>query len=403
VSEVEHQGPLSGLRVLEVANVVAGPTCCQVLGDFGAEVIKIEHPQGGDGMRRMGNLKDGTPLWWKVAGRNKRSIGLYLGDPEAAEVFLELVKSADVVVESFRPGTLEKWGLGYDRLKAVNPGLILLRVSGFGQDGPYVGRPAFGTLIESMSGFAHLTGEPNGPPTLPPFAMADYMAGFSGVAAVMMALYHRDARGGGGQVIDLTVFEPLMSTMALPIVRYDQLGIPTERTGNRSPNTAPRNTYRTKDGRWIGVSAATNELAERIVRLVGRPDMAEEPWFKTGKGRAEHVDLLDEAVSSWMIQRTRDEVMVEAAAAAVTFAPVYTIPDMMSDPQVVHRQMVTPVEDADLGTIRMPNVLFRMSETPGTIRWGGRKLGSDSEAVFKDELGLSDDKLRAMRERGVAL
>jgi crotonobetainyl-CoA:carnitine CoA-transferase CaiB-like acyl-CoA transferase len=402
VSEVENSGPLSGLRVLEIANVVAGPTCCQVLGDFGAEIIKIEHPEGGDGMRRMGNVKDGTPLWWKVAGRNKRSIGLYLGDPEAAEVFLELVKSADVVVESFRPGTLEKWGIGYDRLKSINPGLILLRVSGFGQDGPYVSRPAFGTLIESMSGFAHLTGEPNGPPTLPPFAMADYMAGFSAVAAIMMALYHRDARGGGGQVIDLTVFEPLMSTMALPIVRYDQLGIPTDRTGNRSPNTAPRNTYPTRDGKWIGVSAATNELAARIVRLVGRAELADEPWFKTGKGRAEHVDLLDDALSSWMKARTRDEVMLEAARAEVTFAPVYSIPDMMADPQVNHRQMIAAVDDPDLGTIRMPNVLFRMSETPGAIRWGGRKLGSDTRAVLQDELGLSDEKLNGLRERKVA-
>lgn len=402
MSQANRSAPLSGLRVVEIANVVAGPTCCQVLGDFGADIIKIEHPAGGDGMRRMGNIKDGMPLWWKVAGRNKRSVGLYLGDPEAGDIFVELVKSADVVVESFRPGTLEKWGLGYDRLKSVNPNLILLRVSGFGQDGPYKNRPAFGTLIESMSGFAHLTGQPEGPPTLPPFAMADYMAGISGVAAIMMALYHRDVHGGGGQVIDLTVFEPLMSTMALPIVRYDQLGIPTERTGNRSPNTAPRNTYPTKDGKWIGVSAATNELAERIILLVGRPDLVQQPWFKTGKGRAEHVDLLDGAVASWMMERTRDEVMEAAAEAAVTFAPVYSIPDMMSDPQVVHREMIAAVEDPDLGTIRMPNVLFRMSETPGAIRWAGRSLGSDTDAVLKEELGLSDSALAAMRERGVA-
>jgi crotonobetainyl-CoA:carnitine CoA-transferase CaiB-like acyl-CoA transferase len=399
VTKNAKSGPLDGLRVIEIANVVAGPTCCQVLGDFGAEIIKIEHPDGGDGMRRMGNVKDGTPLWWKVAGRNKRSVGMYLGDPEAAEIFLELVKTADVVVESFRPGTLEKWGIGYERMRQANPKLILLRISGFGQSGPYAERPAFGTLVESMTGFAHLTGEPDGPPTLPPLALADYMAGYSGVAAVMMALYHRDARGGDGQVIDLTVFEPLMSTMALPIVRYDQLGIAGERTGNRSINTAPRNTYRTKDGKWIGVSAATNELAARIVRLVGRPDLAEEPWFKTGKGRAVNVEILDEAVAKWMLQRDRDEIMVEAAAASVTFAPVYSIPDLMADAQVLHRDMITTIDDADLGPLRMPNLLYKMSETPGAIKWGGPELGTDTQAVLGDEMGVSDEKLKCMRDR----
>ncbi len=399
MTENAKKGPLDGLRVIEIANVVAGPTCCQVLGDFGAEIIKIEHPEGGDGMRRMGNVKDGTPLWWKVAGRNKRSVGMYLGDPEAAEIFLDMIKTADVVVESFRPGTLEKWGIGYERMRQVNPRLILLRISGFGQSGPYAERPAFGTLVESMTGFAHLTGEPDGPPTLPPLALADYMAGYSGVAAVMMALYHRDARGGEGQVIDLTVFEPLMSTMALPIIRYDQLGIAGERTGNRSINTAPRNTYRTKDGKWIGVSAATNELAARIVRLVGRPDLADEPWFKTGKGRAVNVEILDEAVSKWMLERDRDEIMVEAAAASVTFAPVYSIPDLMADPQVLYRDMITTIDDADLGPLRMPNLLYKMSETPGAIKWGGPELGTATQAVLVGEMGLSEDKLQSMRDR----
>ncbi|MCC7425386.1 MAG: CoA transferase [Alphaproteobacteria bacterium] len=397
----KNQGPLTGIRVLDIANVVAGPVCAQILGDFGAEVIKIEHPDGGDGMRRQGVRKKGVPLWFSVVGRNKRSVSMYLGDPEVGEIFLELVKTADVVVENFRPGTLEKWNLGWDRLSAANPRLILARLSGFGQTGPYATRPAFGTLIESMTGFAHLTGEPDGPPTLPPLALADYMAGITGAGAVAMALYHRDARGGAGQVIDLSIFEPLMSTMGAQIVRYDQLGVVESRTGNRSVNTAPRNTYKTKEGHWIGMAASTNMAAARIVAMVGRPEIAKEPWFNTGPGRVEHNDMLDEVVGGWIAERSVAEVMREAEKFEVTCAPVYDMPQLFADKHVQAREMLTAVDDPDLGPVRMPNVLFRMSASPGGIRKGAPRLGDSTDAVLLGELGLDPAKLAKLRERGV--
>lgn len=393
------KGPLRGIRVLELANVVAGPTACQILGDFGADVIKIEHPTG-DGLRRQGHTKNGVPLWWSVVGRNKKSVTLYLGDPECAEILKKMVKDADVLVEGFRPGTLEKWGLGYDVLSEINPNLILARLSGFGQEGPYSKRPAFGTLIESMTGFAHLTGQPDGPPTLPPLALADYMAGLSAVAAITMALYHRDARGGKGQVIDLTVFEPLMSTMGAQIVRADQLGLRETRTGNRSVNTAPRNTYLTKDEKWVGVASSTNEVAVRVVTMVGRPDLAQEPWFHTGRGRVEHNDLLDDVLTAWIGSHTRDEVMAAALEHEVTLAPVYEIPELLEDLHVKAREMITTVADPVLGNVRMPNVMFRFSETPGSIRWTGQAVGAANDEILREQLGIDEATLSRLRARG---
>lgn len=402
MTETQSNGPLTGLRVLELSNVVAGPSACQILGDFGAEIIKIEHPTG-DGLRRQGHTKNGVPLWWSVLGRNKKSVTMYLGDPECAEILKKMVKDADVLVEGFRPGTLEKWGLGYDVLSEIHPGLIVARLSGFGQEGPYSKRPAFGTLIESMSGFAHLTGQQDGPPTLPPLALADYMAGLSAVSAIMMALYHRDALGGKGQVIDLTVFEPLMSTMAAPIVRADQLGMRETRTGNRSVNTAPRNTYLTADGKWVGVASSTNEVAKRVVTMAERPDLAEEPWFGSGRGRVEHNDLLDEVLGGWIAKRTRSDVLAAALEHEVTLAPVYNINELLEDPHIVARDMITAVEDPVLGQVRMPNVLFRMSETPGRIRWTGPALGASNEEILSQRYGVDEATMARLRARGVVL
>ena len=265
------------------STVLAGPLTCQILGDFGAEVIKVEHPRG-DSMRGHGRVKDGIGLWWKMVSRNKRCVALYLGDPEGAEIFRRLVATADVVVESFRPGTFERWGLGYDALKDINPGLVLVRITGFGQTGPYRERAGFGTLAEAMSGFAAITGEADGPPTLPPFGLADSIAGLTAANAALMALYHRDARGGAGQVIDVSILEPIVTVLGPQPTIYDQLGEIQERTGNRSSNNAPRNTYRTADGKWVAVSTSANSVAQRVMRLVGHPELIDEPWFDTGSG-----------------------------------------------------------------------------------------------------------------------
>jgi crotonobetainyl-CoA:carnitine CoA-transferase CaiB-like acyl-CoA transferase len=390
-------GPLSGLRILDLSTVLAGPLTCQILGDFGAEVIKIEHPRG-DSMRGHGRVKDGIPLWWKMISRNKRTVGLYLGDPEGAEAFKALVATADVVVESFRPGTLEKWGLDFETLQAINPKLILVRISGFGQTGPYRTRAGFGTLAEAMSGFAAMTGEPDGPPTLPPFGLADSIAGISAAVAALMALYHRDARDGGGQTVDLAILEPLVTVLGPQPIFYDQLGETPERTGNRSINNAPRNTYRTADGNWVAVSTSANSIAERVLTLVGHPEVTGEEWFSTGSGRVQHADLLDGYVADWIAQRPRAEVLEEFTRAQAAIAPVYDVADLLDDPQVIERESIVTVEDPDLGPVRMQNVLFRMSDTPGSIRFTGRPLGADTDAVLGEELGLD---VSGLRERGV--
>lgn len=394
-------GPLTGLRVLDVSTILAGPLACQILGDFGADVIKIEHPRHGDGMRGHGLDKDGVSLWWKMISRNKRAIGLYLGDPEGAAIFRRLVRSADVVVESFRPGTLERWGLGYDTLAADNPGLVLVRVSGFGQSGPYADRPAFGTLVESMSGFAHLTGQPDGPPTLPAFGLADSIAGIAAANATTMALYHRDARGGRGQVVDLALLEPIMTAVGPGVIYADQLGIDQQRTGNRSQNNAPRNTYLTADGHWVAISTSANSIAERVMTLVGHPEVVDEPWFATGRQRAQHADELDAMVDDWIGQRTRDEVEKAFAEVGAAVAPVYAPSELLADPQVQAMDMVTEVPDEDLGSLRMQNVMWRMSSTPGSIRSTGRALGADTDRVLDDELGIDTHTRQNLRDRGV--
>jgi crotonobetainyl-CoA:carnitine CoA-transferase CaiB-like acyl-CoA transferase len=392
-------GSLDGVRVLDVSTILAGPLAAQVLGDHGADVIKIEHPTRGDGMRGHGLDKDGEPLWWKMISRNKRTLGLYLGSPEGAAVFRKLARTADVVIENFRPGTLERWGLGYDVLSADNPRLILLRVTGFGQSGPYAKRAAFGTLVESMSGFAHLTGQPDGPPTLPAFGLADSIAGMAGAAAVSMALYRRE-QDGKGQEIDLDLLSPIMTAVGPGVIYADQLGIDQERTGNRSTFNAPRNTYRTKDGQWVAISTSAGTIAQRVLELVGHPEVIDEPWFATGRERAKHADLLDGFVGDWIAARTRDEVTAAFEEAGAAVAPIYRPSDLLEDPQVKALDMITTVDDPALGPMRMQNVAWRMGRTPGSIRSTGRDLGADTDEVLA-EAGLTEGEVAALREQGV--
>ncbi len=392
--------PLEGIKVLDVATLFAGPFLATVLADFGADVIKIEHPKG-DPARGHGQQKDGVPLWWKMLGRNKRAITLYLGDPKGQELFLRLAREADVVIENFRPGTLERWNLGWERLHAENPRLILARVTGFGQFGPYAQRAGFGTIAECMSGFAAITGEPDGPPTLPPFGLADGITALAGASAVALALYHRDAHGAGGQQIDLAIIEPILSILGPQPTVYDQLGVVQQRSGNRSVNNAPRNTYRTRDGRWVAVSTSAQSIAERVLRLVGHPEVIPEPWFQSGKGRAEHVEVLDGWVSAWIGERDLQDVMAAFEAAGAAATPIYDVSDVMADPQYAALGSITTVEDEELGPVRMQNVLFRMTETPGEIRHTGRRLGADNEDVYLGLLGMSREEYDALRERHV--
>jgi crotonobetainyl-CoA:carnitine CoA-transferase CaiB-like acyl-CoA transferase len=389
---------LAGLRVLDLATLFAGPMAATLLGDFGAEVIKVEHPRRPDPSRGHGPAREGVGLWWKVLGRNKRTITLDLSTPGGRGTLLRLAATADVVIENFRPGTLEKWDLGWDELSAANPRLILARVTAFGQFGPYAHRPGFGTLAEAMSGFAAITGEPDAPPTLPPFGLADSVAGLATAYAVLTALAARE-RTGTGQVVDMAIIEPILSVLGPQPTWYDQLGHVQERTGNRSANNAPRNTYRTADGAWIAVSTSAQSVAERVMRLVGRPELAAEPWFATGVDRAAHADVLDEAVGSWIAARTRTEVLAAFEKAEAAAAPVQDVRDVLADPQYQALETVTTVSDPELGPLRMQNVLFRLSATPGAIRWAGRPHGADTDAVL-GELGLGPADIAALRAEG---
>jgi len=391
-------GPLAGLKVVDAATLFAGPLAATYLGDFGADVVKVEHPARADAARGHGPAKDGIGLWWKTLGRNKRTLTLDLKHPHGAATMRRLLADADVLVENFRPGTLERWDLAPESLLADNPRLVVARVTAFGQEGPYAGQPGFGSIAEAMSGFAAVTGQPDGPPTLPPFGLADGIAALATAYAVMAALRHRDLTGEG-QVVDLAIIEPILMMLGAPLTAYDQLGYVQPRTGNRSVNNAPRNVYRTADGDWLAVSTSSQSIAERVLRLVGRPELVDEPWFATGSGRAGHADLLDEAVGGWISARGTGEVvrLFEEAHAAV--GRVHDVRGVMGDPQYAALGTALTVDDADLGPLVMQNVLFRLSASPGGIRWAGRSHGADTDEVL-GELGLTAEEIARLREEG---
>ncbi|WP_435118616.1 CaiB/BaiF CoA transferase family protein [Amycolatopsis thermoflava] len=398
VSRDPDAGALAGLRVVDAATLFAGPMAAMHLGDMGAEVIKVEHPGRPDPARNHGVAKHGVNLWWKTLGRNKRTITADLGKPGGREVFLKLAERSDVIIENFRPGTLERWDLGYDELSARNARLVLARVTGFGQIGPYRRRPGFGTLAEAMSGFAAATGEPDGPPTLPPFGLADGIASLATAYAIMVALSARE-RTGRGQVVDTAIVEPILAMLGPQITRWDQLRSVQPRTGNRSVNNAPRNTYRTGDGQWVAVSTSAQSIAERVMRLVGRPDLIDEPWFASGAERAKHADELDEAVGAWIARHTRDEVVAEFEAAQAAVAPIYDAADIVEDPQFRALGTIHEIEDPELGPTLMQGPIFRLSGHDGVIAHTGRAHGADTDEVL-GELGFAPSEVARMREEG---
>ncbi len=384
--------PLTSIRVLDASTILAGPLCCRILGDYGADVIKIESPGAGDSMRGHGHDVDGVSLWWKEISRNKRTVGIDLRTKGGAEVFRKLASVSDVIVENFRPGTLERWNLSPQSLREVNPGLVVLRLTGFGQSGPYSSRPGFGTLAEAMSGFAHMTGEQDGPPTLPSFGLADSICAMAGVSAILMALRYRDLVSRVGQDIDLNILEPILTAVGPAPSVYHHTGVIEGRHGNRSTNNAPRNTYLTRDGYWVAVSASALNVAKRVMELVGHPEIAEEPWFATGRGRVEHVDLIDKLVGGWISTHDRDDVLKAFEKAEAAIAPVLDAKGIVEDPHIRATEMLVEVPDQDLGTVLMHNVLWKMSDTPGQIRFTGRKLGQDTKEILCAELGFTDEE-----------
>jgi crotonobetainyl-CoA:carnitine CoA-transferase CaiB-like acyl-CoA transferase len=391
--------PLEGIRVLDASTVIAAPLAAMILGDFGAEVIKVEHPGGGDPARSHGYDRDGTPLWWLMLGRNKKSLTLYLGSEEGQQIFRTLAAAADVVIENFRPGTMERWGLGYADLSRDNPGLVVAHVSGFGRTGPLVGEPGFGTMGETMSGFAFRNGDPSSPPHLPPFGLADGVTGISTALAVVTALYER-CSSGKGQEIDLAIIEPLLTILEPQIVTQDQLGRTLQRTGNQAEMNAPRGLYRTEDDAWVAVSASTVSTATRVMGLVGRPELAQSDWFGSASGRRAHATEIDAAIGPWFAARKAADAVAECRAGGVPVAPVFTAADILADPQYAAIGTIGTYEHERLGPVRMPSALFRMSRTPARVNWLGPDLGQHTDEVL-GSVGLTADDLQELRSRRV--
>ena len=394
-------GPLVGVRVLDLATMMAAPWAAAFLADYGADVIKVERPGSGDHARAFGLQKDGESVFWKTLARNKRSLALDLKHPEGRDIVLRLVRSCDVVIENFRPGVLDRLGFGFEALRAVNPKVVMLSVTGYGQDGPYADRPGFGTLIEAMSGFAASNGSPDGPPILPAIPLADGVAGVFGALAVMIALYERDARGGGaGQRIDLSLFEPLTRLLEGHVLEYEALGIVRERLGNRSLTSAPRNAYVAADGRWVALSASAQPVFERLARAIGRPDLIDDERFRTNHERIHHAELLDAIVGGWIATRPRDEAIAELSALGAAVGPIYDVAELLDDPHVRARGSFERHEDPVLGALRVPAVTARFSRTPGRVRHLGPALGADGDAILR-EVGFDDDAVRRLRDAEV--
>jgi crotonobetainyl-CoA:carnitine CoA-transferase CaiB-like acyl-CoA transferase len=393
----ERAQPLAGLRVLDLSRMVAGGIAGMLLADFGADVVKIEQPGVGDPLRQW--TTGGEPFWWKVYARNKRLITLNLKSPEGTQLLQQLVPRFDVMIESFVPGTLERMGLGWDVLKSWHPGLILLRISGWGQDGPGSRRPGFGTLVEAASGFAAMNGEPDGPPIVPSFPLADMTSGLYACNAIMFALYHRALNGGAGQVVDVSLFESLFSLLGPLPAEYAALGRERTREGSRSKNAGPRGCYRTRDDRWIAVSGSTPKMAERFLRSYGLDELLEDSRFATNEARVRHAMELDLAIADAIASRTLDENVAIIEANHLTAMPVQTVADIERDPHWQARDLTVSVPNGT-GTVRMHNVFPRFSDTPGDIRWSGGELGQDNAAVF-GELGLKATDLDRLRAAGV--
>ena len=392
-------GALADLRVLDASNLIAGPLATMLLADLGADVVKIEHPDGGDSLRNHGGQKDGQGLWWKVLGRGKRSITLDLSQAAGQDVFRLLAAEVDVVVESYRPGTMARWGLDYGSLSAAHPELVMAHVSGFGQVGPLSANPGFGTLAESMSGFAFRNGPADGPPVLPPFGLADTVTGITTAFAVMSALWSRQATGRG-QEVDVSIIEPLLTVLEPQLVEYDQLGTVMSRVGNRSPVNAPRNIYLSGDGRWIALSTSTQSTADRLLTLVGRSDLLELDWFRSAHARAAHADALDAIVGGWVAQRSSEEVLAACRDAGAPAAVVLSVSDIVADPQYAAIGAIATVHDPELGPVRMANTPFRLTRTPSEIRWTGPALGEHNAEVYP-AIGLDELALEKLRADGV--
>lgn len=397
-----NKDALKNITILDVSTMIAAPWASTHLADFGARVIKAEHPIFGDSSRNYGKKKDGEGIFWKTLNRNKEYITLNLSENEGQSIFKKLLPEVDVVIENFRPGTLERWNIGWEEIKEINPSIVLLRTTGFGQEGPYSKRAGFGTVAEGMSGFSSVNGYDDTPPTLPGFALADGVAGMYGALSIMIALNERGLNGKNeGQIIDISLYEPLMRLLEPHIVAYDQLGEIATRVGNGSLSVAPRNAYKTKDSKWVALSGATQTITESVFKIIDRPELIEDEKFSTNELRVKNVKELDEIIGKWISERNMDVVVEEFDKAGAVIGPMYNVAQLFDDEHYRFRESFVSVEDEDFEKMRVANVSAKLSKTPGNVKHLAKAKGYDNTKVYSELLGYSKEKLLELKNLNI--
>ena len=392
--------PLQGIKVVELGTLIAGPFCARLLAEFGAEVIKIEPPGTGDPLRKWRKLHQGTSLWWYAQARNKKSVTLDLKHPEAQEIVRKLVERADIVVENFRPGAMEKWGLGWEQLSRLNPGLIMVRLSGFGQTGPYRDRPGFGAIGESMGGMRYVTGYPDRPPVRVGVSIGDSIAALHGVIGALMALHHRNVNGGRGQYVDVALYEAVFNMMESVLPEYDMFGFVRERSGASLPGIVPSNTYVTRNEKHVVIGANADPIFKRMMNAIGRPDLANDPALAHNDGRVARTDEIEKVIGDWVAAHDLEHVLQVLEKADVPSSKIYDIADIARDPQFAMREMIQQFTLGDGKTLKLPGIVPKLSETPGSTKWIGPALGEHT-AEMLGALGYSKEQQRELKRRGV--
>lgn len=392
-------GPLQGIRVIEIGTLIAAPFAARLMAEFGAEVIKIEAPETGDPLRKWRKLHEGTSLWWYLQSRNKKSVCVNLKSPEGVEIVRKLASEADVVIENLRPGALEKLGLGWDALQALNPKLTMVRISGYGQTGPYRDRPGFGAIGEAMGGIRYTTGEIDGAPARVGVSLGDSLASLHGVIGALMSLLRVKTGQGEGQVVDVSLVESVFNLMESLVPEYDLLGHVRERSGGALPGIAPSNTYRTEDGAFVVVAGNSDPIFRRLMQVIGRPELAEDPALAHNDGRVKQNAMLDAAIGAWTSHHSIDEVLAALERAEVPAGRIYSVADIVSDPHYRAREMLIPATLPGGAAVTMPGIVPKLSDTPGTVNWQGPALGEHTADVLAG-LGFGEDEIARLREQG---
>ncbi|MCP8971073.1 CaiB/BaiF CoA transferase family protein [Ectobacillus ponti] len=393
---------LAGLKVLEMGQLIAGPSAGRLFAEFGAEVVKVESPKHGDPIRSWRVVENGTSLWWHVQARNKKSIALDLREPAGQDIIRRLAAEVDIIIENFRPGTMEKWGIGYEELRAINPRIIMVRISGYGQDGPYRDKPGFGSIGEAMGGLRYLTGYPDRPPTRVGVSIGDSIASLYAVTGAMMAVYHRDVKGTGeGQCVDVALYEAVFSMMESLLPEYDRTGSIRERTGSTLPGITPSNTYVCRDGKYVVIGANGDGIFKRLMVLIGKPELAEDLRFHNNAARSQHAELLDALIEEWTKERSLEEALAALDGAKVPAGPIYSIADIAADPHYAARDMLCEIEVEGIGRLKVPGIVPKLSVTPGTLEWSGPKLGQHTEEVLTGLLGMSGQDVQQLQQKGI--